>query len=569
MGPPVEPPSKPSPPSEPDALKAALLSLASPSPIQGESTPFPLGAIPGVGPESVHNALAQARVLPSPLVMSSDVNNRRQSIGSMGPPPLLPSSAPHMSDNPRKRKLEGFLPPGSGGGGSALARGQDSGASVSGLFDQMEFDYAGPPPASGEFRAGGRAGCAGRGGGGGPPRPRPAGNKAPRRGSKEKGKPTMCRCDNSGCLKRYCVCFAAGGICHDGCKCKNCANDEATAERKAARDKAIAAMMAKKRDAFEQRVGVGEGGEQILHTIGCNCKKSGCRKRYCECYQGGVACHEKCKCFGCENPAGQNPRSRDSSLIPVAKVGGGGGGGAIPGRRESLESRASFGSNGSPGNRASIPGLEHVPSPGMADLLSAAAAADGDGLLSLDGTSPPKGRRRASTSSPPPPPRARARRPPGRGAATRPHPPRAPWRRPPRSLPARWPRAPSPAPAAARGGHHRDAARRDGEGALETPAAIGSTGGCRRRPAPRPPPRPTPRRRRSPRPTASRAPRPPTRRRSRRRRRRSPPERAVAACDVHHHPLPYLELERRHDERRARPDPTPPAPQPRERRPVA
>merc|ERR1719271_1617737 len=99
MGPPVEPPSKPSPPSEPDALKAALLSL------------------------------------PSPLVMSSDVNNRRQSIGSMGPPPLLPPSAPHLSDNPRKRKLEGFLPPGSGGGGSALARGQDSGASVSGLFD--------------------------------------------------------------------------------------------------------------------------------------------------------------------------------------------------------------------------------------------------------------------------------------------------------------------------------------------------------------------------------------------------------------------------------------------------
>ena len=443
MGPPVEPPSKPSPPSEPDALKAALLSLASPSPIQGESTPFPLGAIPGVGPESVHNALAQARVLPSPLVMSSDVNNRRQSIGSMGPPPLLPPSAPHMSDNPRKRKLEGFLPPGSGGGGSALARGQDSGASVSGLFDQMEFDFDGQRTSIGEFLDGGIDGFAGMGGGGGAPRPRPAGNKAPRRGSKEKGKPTMCRCDNSGCLKRYCVCFAAGGICHDGCKCKNCANDEATAERKAARDKAIAAMMAKKRDAFEQRVGVGEGGEQILHTIGCNCKKSGCRKRYCECYQGGVACHEKCKCFGCANPAGQNPRSRDTSLIPVAKEGGGGGG-AIPGRRESLESRASFGSNGSPGNRASIPGLEHVPSPGMADLLSAAAVADGDGLLARRDVAAQGGAVEFDVS-PPPPPRARARRPPGRGAAAATAPPRAPWRRPPRSLPARWPRARSPA----------------------------------------------------------------------------------------------------------------------------
>lgn len=39
-------------------------------------------------------------------------------------------------------------------------------------------------------------------------------------------------------------------------------------------------------------------GDMRLHNKGCNCKRSGCLKNYCECYEAKIPCSAMCKCVG-------------------------------------------------------------------------------------------------------------------------------------------------------------------------------------------------------------------------------------------------------------------------------
>lgn len=112
---------------------------------------------------------------------------------------------------------------------------------------------------------------------------------------------------------RYCECFAALRYC-SSCNCSDCNNclEFETVNFPLIsvliscqiRQDAIQLTRERNPSAFQMKVNVKRG-----HMAGCNCKKSRCLKKYCECFEGSVFCGPNCKCVDCQNLAGSEVSS--------------------------------------------------------------------------------------------------------------------------------------------------------------------------------------------------------------------------------------------------------------------
>ncbi|MBA0576068.1 hypothetical protein Golob_024983 [Gossypium lobatum] len=115
-------------------------------------------------------------------------------------------------------------------------------------------------------------------------------------------------------VKGYCDCFAAGLYCIEPCSCQDCFNKpihenmvlETRRQIESRNPLAFAPKVIRTTNSVSDSMGeLNKTPASARHKRGCNCKRSSCLKKYCECFQAGVGCSLSCRCEGCKNSFGR------------------------------------------------------------------------------------------------------------------------------------------------------------------------------------------------------------------------------------------------------------------------
>lgn len=124
-------------------------------------------------------------------------------------------------------------------------------------------------------------------------------NNIQKKERKRKKKYISCKCKSTNCLKLYCECFKNYGKCNHTCHCLDCKNNS---NFETERNEVLLQLEIKKKN----NIAKPPKKEVINDTIGktnfsCNCVKSKCLKKYCDCFNNNNSCGPNCRCTNCSN----------------------------------------------------------------------------------------------------------------------------------------------------------------------------------------------------------------------------------------------------------------------------